>query len=88
MYQLTLTCHERQAIDWIGDRYDHGTKLFQVLINSDHTIEWDSTEDVTFTLKEHEAWQIKDIADACEHRWDCFSHKFAKKLDEFIWSII
>lgn len=33
-YQLLLTHSERQAIDFVGDRYRHGDDLYDVLINS------------------------------------------------------
>lgn len=31
MYVLKLTSDERRAIDFVGDRYDHGDKLFGLL---------------------------------------------------------
>ncbi len=35
MYSLTLTREDRKAIDWIGDRYAHGSDLKRLLWNND-----------------------------------------------------
>jgi hypothetical protein len=31
MYTITLTKDDRRAMDWVGDRYSHGTDLRRVL---------------------------------------------------------
>lgn len=61
-YRLTLTADERKAIDWIGDRYDHGNTLSRLLLDecelSPADAEWADRGPITFALPEHVAWAI------------------------------
>jgi hypothetical protein len=92
MYHLKLTATERKAIDWIGDRYAHGHDLYKVLwVQAKPTPEdadWDSPCDITFVISESVAWQIHEIAEECEYRWDCFAPSLATKLTRFCEQIV
>lgn len=90
MYKLMLTYEERKAIDWVGYRYGHGDDLRKLLNRSEQEQEkeWDDHCDMTFLIPEHIAWQIRDIGEECEYRWDCFADDLANKLTEFCDKII
>jgi hypothetical protein len=90
MYTLTLTHAERAAITWVGNRYAHGYDLYKLLETEcdDCELEWDAPEDVTFNVPEFVAWQILEIADACNNRWDCFSPKLTTKMIRFCMQIV
>lgn len=81
MYHLTLTYAERRAIDWIGDRYRHGTELYRLLwVESTVTPDdedWDSPNDITFAIPEHVAWTISEII---SEGLDCFAPDLVCKL--------
>ncbi len=92
MYHLTLTHEERKAIDWVGYRYGHGDNLYSLLwAQSEQTpndVDWDSPQDITFAIPEHVAWEIQEIAEECEYRWDCFADSLASKLTDFCGQIV
>ena len=92
MYTLTLTSDERKAVDWIGNRYGHGNDLYKALVKGDWQENdewgWYGEGDITFTLPEYLAWQIRDIGEECEYRWDCFAEPLAAKLTEFCEKIV
>lgn len=95
MYDLALTLDERRAIDFIGDRYGHGNDLFYALVDSEWYCEnydsldpWGDKGVVVFRMPEHVGWQINEIGEECQYRWDCFSPEFAKKMTEFCKQII
>jgi hypothetical protein len=101
-YTLTLTKSERDAIDWISDRYSNGYALYRLLwldtpedcitINQPHAWDespgWDSDCDIKFRVPEHVAWQIKDNAESEDGHWPCFSPELASKMQTFIDGII
>lgn len=64
MYTLTLTLRERKAIDWVGHRNWNGTSLYRNLwVCSDASpidADWDSDCDITFSIPESAAWDIKE----------------------------
>jgi hypothetical protein len=88
MYTLMLTADERQAFDWVGNRYNSGrvADLLLNLIPEDR--EWADDGDITFDIPEHVAWQINELAEAEGHSWACFSPKLAEKLNELCWGIV
>lgn len=91
MYELTLTSEEREAIDWIGNRYAHGDELYAILTSVPHTPTrwgWGSKETLTFNIPEHLAWGIQDAGEECEYRWDCFAPELVGKLDAFCDQIV
>ncbi len=89
-YSLTLTHHERQAIDWVGNRYWNGTQLWRWLwldsLQCDNEIEWIDESEITFYVREEVAWLIKAAAE--EEGWPCFGPGLVMKLNEFLSQII
>lgn len=90
MYTLILTSDERKAIDWIGDRYSHGYDLYSLLVQSYWitSANWDDNCDIEFRIPENIAWQIQEIGEECQYRWDCFAPGFAHKMNEFCDKIV
>lgn len=91
-YKLTLTLGERRAIDWVGYRYSHGDKLYSLLwADSTQTpddADWDDARDITFSIPEHVAWEIREIGEECDYLWDCFADELSCKLTDFCLSIV
>lgn len=88
MYKLTLTKAERDAIDWVGNRYSNGYDLFKQLMNCEFEHDWDFAGDIEFSISEHVAWEIQNIAQEERYLWPCFSVAFAAKMDKFVDSIV
>ncbi len=88
MYTLTLTADERRAFDWVGDRYNSGkvARLLTDCIPEDR--EWSDDADITFTIPEHVAWEINELAEEEDHTWACFAPSLAGKLNDLCWSIV
>jgi hypothetical protein len=89
-YKLTLTKGERDAIDWVGGRYAHGTDFYKLLCEctaSPDDADWDDERDITYTVPEHVAWQMADIING-EDRLACFSGEFCEKLLTFAGRIV
>lgn len=89
MYTLTLTPDERKAFDWVGNRYIAGdvANLLQMKCQPEN-VEWDSSDDITFTIPENIAWHIYDLANQEEFMWPCFSGSLATKLNTLLNSIV
>lgn len=91
MYTLTLTAEDRQAIDWVGNRYRHGDELFALLwADSEQCLEdadWDSEDDITFQIPEHVAWDIQDIIND-EDGLACFAPSLIDKLFLFCEQVV
>lgn len=95
MYTLTLEESERDAIDWVGDRYAHGYKLRKVLQLGevrcpwpDCDPEWHYNVPLEFILPEYVAWQVEAIRDEDEGRWTLFPPSLARKLNDFCDNIV
>jgi hypothetical protein len=88
MYTLTLTRTERRAFDWVGDRYLAG-RVAVLLIGCipDGQPEWDEDGDIIFTIPEHIAWEIRDLAEEEDYSWPCFSPDLATKLNDLCGNI-
>ena len=94
MYSLLLTKDERSAIDWIGNRYDHGDDLKGLLTECEMTaddvesedIEWSGDYEIEFTVPEHVAWAINEIVD--NGSLECFSIDLVCKLLYFANSVV
>lgn len=89
MYSLFLSPNERKAIDWVGNRYDHGDSLRNLLLdclNADD--EWGGDAHILFAIPESVAWEICLIAEQCEYRWDCFAPSLSLKLTNFCLSVV
>ena len=88
-YELVLTSADRQAIDWIGDRYSHGYDLFKLLWNVDtistpDDVDWESNETIIFSLPKHIVQKILRNAEEEDVPWSCFSDELANKLNDLI----
>jgi hypothetical protein len=92
MYHLTLTAGERKAIDWIGNRYDHGHDLFKLLwvesYAAPNSADWDYAGDITFSIPEFVAWDIRDMGERNNYLWDCFAPELVNKLNAFCDKIV
>ena len=93
VYTLTLTKADRDAIDWVGDRYSgaaciHGAyQKLGVNVGS-----WDDEGDLTLIMPEHVAWGIQEGAEmdasGGHPTWPCFAPELKAKLDAFLDSIV
>lgn len=87
MYELTLSQFERQAMDWIGDRYEHGTDLANLLIEHlPNDTEWCNSSSITFKIPEHKAWEIKELID--NSLLECIDTNFAMNLLNFAGRVV
>ena len=68
MYLLTLTADERRAFDWVGYRYNSGKVADLLLDCIPEDREWGDNTDITFTIPEHVAWQINELAEEEDYR--------------------
>jgi hypothetical protein len=88
-YQLTLTASEREAFDWVGDRYatgDEWSRLLSHCMGEDD--EWSQAGDITFDVPEHVAWQLNDLAESEDYLFPCFAPGLAGKLMDFCMAIV
>jgi hypothetical protein len=88
VYTLILTAGERQAFDWVGDRYNSGKVADLLLESIPDDREWGDDGDITFEIPEHLAWQINELAQEDGYSWDCFAPGLVDKLNEFCGSIV
>lgn len=97
MYRLTLTRNERNAIDWIGQRHEHGFDFYQLICKAEWSIayeneptgldfDWSSEHDLTFTFDESTAWEVQDLLEDCH--FECFSGELVTKLMNFVGAIV
>lgn len=93
-YVLTLTHGERQAIDWVGDRYSCGDDLSSLLwgVNSNGVesdpphANWDDARSITFFIPEAIAWDIRDLIE--RDGLPCFAPEFSEKLYDFASKVV
>lgn len=88
MYTLTLSKDERAAFDWVGNRYAAGEIGDLLILECTYPADWDENEDVTFTVPEHIAWQINDLASEENYAFPCFSDSLKGKMMDFCLSIV
>ena len=94
MYNLLLTSDERSAIDWVGNRYDHGDNLRSLLTGCEmiadevesEDIEWSGDYEIEFLVPESVAWSINEIID--EGNLECFAIELVRKLLDFANSVV
>lgn len=89
-YSLTLTKSEREAFDWVGNRYQssgNDTKCLLVRCLPEDKA-WDDEGDITFNLPEHIAWQINKYADEEEYTFPCFDHNLIQKMLDLVDAIV
>lgn len=82
-YKLELSKDDREAIDWVGGRYPHGSDSWLLLMDYG---DWDSEGSVVFELPEHVAWEIKELLE--DSLFDCFVDELVEKLRLFVESIV
>ena len=93
-YRITLTPGERSAIDWVGDRYPHGRRLYglvtSVVAEGDEERnpdgEWEGAGDITYYLPEHIAWEMAEAIE--ENGLACFAPELRKNLYDFVAKIV
>jgi hypothetical protein len=88
MYQLILTKGERDAFDWVGNRYAAGDVAKLLLDCMPEDAEWDSEGEILFSVPEHVAWEINTLAEEEEHQWPCFAPDLASKMNVFCQAIV
>jgi hypothetical protein len=98
MYKLALTHAERQAIDFVGYRYEHGDELRSILHSQDcrwsvefeprtlDEVSWEHRGDILFELPEHLAWEMKELLEDC--RYDLFGSELVTKFLTFLEKIV
>jgi hypothetical protein len=89
LYTLTLTADERRAFDWVGDRHAAGAvaDLLRDCIPEGQP-EWEGDGEITFTLPEHVAWQVRDLAEQEGNACPCSAPDLAGKLNDLCWGIV
>jgi len=88
MYKLVLTAEDRQAIDFVGDRYGHGYTLFLELVSCmDDSEDWDSHVDIEFTIPEHVAWRCQSLIEEDPYL-SCLGEELKSKLINLSESIV
>jgi hypothetical protein len=89
VYTLTLTADERRAFDWVGSRYNSGKVADLLLDCLPNNQKWDDADsDITFTIPEHVAWEINELAQEEDYSWACFAPALAAKLNNLCWGIV
>jgi len=94
-YKLTLTESELKAIRFAGYRYYTGDDFMKILNSCNQTNDpnFDSCKtsngtDITYTIPEHKAWDIKELFELEDLRFPLFSDDFKAKLLKLYDSII
>lgn len=87
MYKLTLTSDDREALEWIGGRYDHGQPLIDILLDTEYTGTWWGPESIEFNIPEHKAWEIRELI-GDKFILDCLSEDLNHKIIKFIEHIV
>jgi hypothetical protein len=85
---LTLTATERQAFDWVGDRYNSGKVPDLSIGCMPENREWGDEGDITFAVPEHVAWDIRDLVEEEDFAWPCFAPSLVAKLNDICWAIV
>jgi hypothetical protein len=88
VYSLTLTSDERQAFDWVANRYNSGQVADLLSDCLPEHREWDDDGEITFDIPEHVAWQINELAEQEGYLWPCFAPDLVEKLNELCWGIV
>ena len=87
MHFLELSPEERRAIDWIGHRYFHGTKLLKLLWSCDtlpSDVNWDSDNHIVFYVPDNVREKIRAGFKEENFEFAGLSGEFAKKLLLFV----
>ncbi len=88
-YQLTLSRSERDAFDWVGDRYATGDEWSRLLCDCmGEDDEWSADHDITFRVPEHVAWELNDLAESEDYLFPCFARELTARLLDFCMAIV
>ena len=88
-YTLTLTKQERRAFDFVGDSYNaHDVARLLRLHCCPDYLEWSGDYNITFTIPEHIAWQICELAEEEDNLWPCFSDDLNAKMVAFTEAVV
>jgi hypothetical protein len=49
---------------------------------------WAGDGDITFTIAEHVAWEMNELAEEEDHTWACFAPELVSKPNDSCWSIV
>jgi hypothetical protein len=101
-YTLTLSRGEREALEWVGHRDWTGGPLYDIL-NSEGVLwdganpyvddgdwegYWRNSQDITFTLPEYKAWEIRELweeaGELIPHLDSDFTHKLFDLFNEIV----
>lgn len=98
MYTLIITSGERDAFDFVGDRYNNGDAMADILRSCMPDGEefaaqaWYEPGDVTIKIPEHKAWEIRELYEEdCQgghSGWAMFADELVEKMQEFVDSIV
>lgn len=90
LYQLLLTKDERKAFDWVGERYSSSGYDMAQLIQEGIPIEssWDDAGDITFSIPEHVAWEMQELAESEDFGFPCLADSLVSKLWSFFDSLV
>lgn len=88
MYKLVLTKGEREAFDWVGNRYAAGEVARLLLDCMSEESAWDDEGEIVFTVPEHVAWEINRLAEEEEYLWPCFAPSLSRKMNDFCQAIV
>ena len=87
---ITLSLADRKAIDWIGHRYAHGTKLYRILWGKceqkPDDADWDDPRDIEFFVPNDVARVISEIIE--EDELCCFSDELQFKFYTLQYQIV
>jgi len=89
MYTLTLTESEREAFDWVGNRYSNGNAMAKLICEGlPIDTEWGDKGDITFNIPESAAWAIAELAKEDDESFPCFSEDLTLKMLSFLERIV
>ena len=88
-YKLSLTKDERDAFNWVGDRYATGDNVSTLLCGClPDDKQWDDEGDILFPVPEYIAWEIKLCSEEENDFWPCFDDALKLKMIKFCESIV
>jgi hypothetical protein len=81
MSTLVLPLSYRKAIDWIGNRYEHGFDFYKLLTAGDWDHDWDDPGPVTITMTPEQTRAVVELIQRSP--LDCFSEDLVDYLREW-----
>lgn len=85
---LTLTLGERQALDWVGNRYATGDDLYKHLWvyceQSDDEQDWDDPRPMTFLFNQDNLDETYRICGEEDFLYPCFAPALVQKFEDLL----